>query len=119
VSISSELNAALSGLVSGRVYPDIFKQDCPYPAMRYTHVSAVPGATICGSGGEDAADYRIQLDIVAKTGVERDALRTAALAAIDAMATPAVIDSWDSSYDIEAKAYVTRIDILVHPSTPA
>jgi hypothetical protein len=116
VSNESDLYDALKGLVGNRVWPDVFPQDIAWPAIRYTLVSAVPETTICGSGNDTVTEFRFQIDAVAKTGVERDALRLSIANAMQSFPTPVVLDSWSKDYDTEAKGYRVQMDYVLHPS---
>ncbi|MEO6709306.1 MAG: DUF3168 domain-containing protein [Planctomycetota bacterium] len=117
MSAATEIFSALASLVSSRVYPDAFPQDTAWPAIRYTFVSAVPAATICGSGTDEVTDYRVQIDVVCKTGVQRDQIRLAVQAAMRTLPTPNVADIWATEYDETAKAYIARMDFFIEPSS--
>lgn len=66
----TKLNADVSS-VSGRIYPNEFKQQAPTPKIRYTKISTVPFHQM----GVDAniERQRYQIDIVAKTYAELQA----------------------------------------------
>jgi hypothetical protein len=115
--IEADLYSVLSVLVSNRVYPDEFPQNVVWPAIRYLFISVVPGVTICGSGNDPESDFRIQLDIVAKTGSERDALRISIQGAMRAFENPAVLEFWSKEYDAETKTYRAQMDYMVEPSS--
>lgn len=119
MGIEQSLFVALKVLVSSRVYPDTFPQDYAWPAIRYTFVSAVPDATVCGNGGDDTTDYRVQIDGVARTDLARDALRVSIMDAMRDFVPPAICVSWDKGYDSETKAYRARLDYLIQPSSAA
>jgi len=119
MGIEQSLFMALGPLVSNRVYPDTFPQDYAWPAIRYTFVSAVPDATVCGNGGDDTTNFRVQIDGVAKPDTARDALRLSIMDAMRAFDPPAICLSWEKSYDPETKGYRIRLDYLIQPSSAA
>lgn len=119
--IRDALFAAIGPLFDGRVYPIEFPQS-PYapiwPAARYTIISATPSAAICGDSG-DAADYRVQIDVVAeqydamvaKAGEVRDAM-----AAFDPIAT---LQTYIEDSDPDTVTWRTILDYVIGYSTPA
>lgn len=119
VDIGPAIFTALRGLVGSRVYPDTFPQDYAWPAIRYSIVSAVPTTTVCGSGDDETTDFRIQIDVVAKTDTQRDELRRAIQAAMRDVQPPATDAGWQNLYDSETRAYRASLDYLMHPSTEA
>lgn len=101
-------------------YVDTFPQKgqpSPWPAIRTTAVSGVPDATICGNGGDNETDFRIQIDAIASTAKERTALRLAIQAAMALFPIPCLCDNFEASYDTEAKGYRIRLDYLLLPSS--
>lgn len=119
MGVAQKLFAALRALTADRVYPDTFPQDYLWPAIRYTLISAVPGETVCGDGEDETADYRVQIDGVARTDLQRDTLRAAIRSAMREFSPPAICIAWENSYDPETKAYRARLDYLIHPSSAA
>ena len=70
MTIEADIFTALGPLVSNRVYPVSFPLtgSLPvWPAIRYTFISITPTVTICGDGGDETADTRVQIDAVATT----------------------------------------------------
>lgn len=119
MGIEASLFTALGPLVGARAYPDTFPQDPKWPAIRYSFITAVPGVTVCGNGGDDTTDFRVQIDGVARTDLQRDALRIAIWDAMALFSPPAICLSWDKSYDPETKGYRVRLDYLIQPSSAA
>lgn len=89
----------------------------PWPAIRWTVVSGVPEATICGNGNDDETDFRIQIDGIAATEKLRTALRLAIQAAMAALSIPCLCDNFEDSYDVESKGFRIRLDYLLLPSS--
>jgi hypothetical protein len=125
MTYETELFGALSPLTAlttnGRAcYVNTFPQKgepSPWPAIRWTVISGVPEASICGNGNDDETDFRIQIDGIAATAALRTALRHAIQTAMGALATPSLCDNFEDSYDTEAKGYRTRLDFLLLPSS--
>lgn len=67
-SIQRQIVSALGPLVVSRVYARTFLQpdgSLPeWPAIRMSVISGDDQATVCGNGGDEATDYRIQIDVV-------------------------------------------------------
>jgi len=124
-SIATALVTALAPVVASRVYRNVFPQPpaAPvWPAIRYTFASVSASQDICGDGGEETADYRVQIDLVdleskGPTSFENiSALVKAALAPLQP------IYVWDSEFeefDLDTKTNRLSMDYLVYPSTPS
>jgi hypothetical protein len=119
VSLESDIFDALKGLVSNRCYPEIFPQGkLPvWPAIRYSFVSVVPAAAICGDGGDETADTAVQIDCVAETFAECRELRADVMAAMVLFDPPAMMENSFGSYDAETKTFRTTLDYTVYRST--
>ncbi len=125
MTYETELFGALSPLTAltddGRAcYVNNFPQKgepSPWPAIRWTVVSGVPEATICGNGSDIETDFRIQIDGITATAKLRTALRLAIQAAMSSLATPCLCDNFEDSYDVESRGYRTRLDYLLLPSS--
>jgi hypothetical protein len=117
VSIPADLFTALRALAGDRVYPDTFPQDVAWPAIRVTFIGAVPDATICGNGGDSETDFTVQIDGIARKGVDRDSLRASIAAAMATFSPPAILESWSNSYDEETKSYRVLMQYFLHPSS--
>lgn len=123
--IATAVVTALNPLVSNRVYRNVFPQAPAtpiWPAIRYTFISVTASQDICGDGGEETADYRVQIDLVDRedkgptTFADLSALVKAALAPLQP------IYVWDSEFeefDLDTKTNRLSMDYLVFPSTPA
>ena len=122
--LSAALVTALKPTVSNRVFRNVFPQPpaAPvWPAIRYTFVSVTANPDICGDGGEEVADYRVQLDLVRleSDGMPAFSTLTATVkAALIAANLPMQWDSEFEKYDAETKTTRLSMDYLVFPSTP-
>jgi hypothetical protein len=122
MTIEADLYTALSSLVSNRCYPLAFPLSPPiptWPAIRYTIVSQVPALALCGDSGDEAADFRIQLDLVALTFKGARDLRTQVMAAMASFDPPAILQDGNSQFDQETKSYLETLDYLIYPSSPS
>lgn len=125
MKVGEVVYAAVASLVGERCYPLQFPQRpraMTWPAIRYTVVSLVPSVGICGDSGVDAADYRVQLDLVATDYDEAIALGrdvAQAMASIPEAAAPAVLDQWREDSDIETGTYTVSLDYLLQSSSAA
>jgi hypothetical protein len=121
VTIEASLYTTLAPLVSNRVYPVTFPLTGAvpvWPAIRYSIISVTPSVTICGDGGDETADTRIQLDIVAQTFSAVRALRLQVMTAMLTFAPPAVFENSFSSYDAETKTFREQVDYVTYASSP-
>ncbi len=112
---------ALKGLVANRVYPNEFVQpdgSLPtWPAIRYTIISSVSEADICGTDTVDTDDVSVQLDIVARTHGAVIALRDQVIAAMMSLGLPATRQSNSQERDAETKTYRVTLEYLVSQSS--
>lgn len=122
MSLKADLFDALRGLVSDRCYPDTFPQEPntpTWPAIRYTVAGGTITGDICGSGTEETDDIRMQIDAVAVTHKDRDALKTAIRAALLTFSPPCVLDSPSlDRYDSETKTFISSQDFIFSGSSP-
>lgn len=119
MSVESDLNTALKSLVSNRMYPNTFPQAPAvptWPAIRYSRISAIPSLDICGDGGDDQADVRMQLDLVASSFGEVQTLRTSVMNALVTFDPPAIWDGESNEYDSETKTHRCTLDYIFYPS---
>jgi hypothetical protein len=119
MSVEADLYTALSGLVGNRCYPITFPQTGTvpvWPAIRYTLISVVPAIALCGDSGDDAADTRVQLDIVASSYSAMRSLRLDVMAAMLTFAPPAILENSSDQYDAETKTYRSQVDYIVYKS---
>jgi hypothetical protein len=116
MSNQSEIFAALKGLVGNRCFPVDFPQAesvMTWPAIRYTFVSDVPGATVCGDTG-DESDIRIQLDVVATTADAMRALVAQVKAAMKASMPNAARENVSEVFDSETRTYRAILDYMIY-----
>jgi hypothetical protein len=121
VTIEASLFTALGSLVSNRVYPITFPLTGAvpvWPAIRYSFISVTPSITICGDGGDETADTRIQIDIVATTFSAVRTLRSQVMTAMLTFSPPAVFENSFSSYDEQTKTFREQIDFVTYASSP-
>jgi len=121
VTIEASIFTALGSLVGNRVYPVTFPltgSPPVWPAIRYSIISVTPSVTICGDGGDETADTRIQFDIVATTFSAVRALRQQLMTAMQTFAPPAVFENSFSSYDEQTKTFREQVDYVTYASSP-
>jgi hypothetical protein len=121
VTIEASLFTALGSLVSNRVYPITFPLTGAvpvWPAIRYSFISVTPSITICGDGGDETADTRIQIDIVATTFSAVRTLRSQVMTAMLTFSPPAVFENSFSSYDEQTKTFREQVDFVTYASSP-
>ena len=122
MSVASDLYTALAPLVGNRCYPVTFPLTPPnpqWPAIRYTPISIVPPAALCGNGGDDASDFRAQLDLVAVNYSAVQALRTSVMAEMVDFEPPAILENSFDGYDAETKTYRVTLDYVIYASAMA
>jgi hypothetical protein len=123
VSLKTKIFNALRNLVFDRVTPDKFEQEAgtpTVPAVRYTFVGGENFAALCGDDDPDTDDVRIQLDWIARTGEERDALTPLIRAAMKGIDPPCVLDGTVvTSFDPETKVYRGMGHWVYQPSSAA
>lgn len=123
--IATALVAKLKPLVSGRVYRRKFPQSPAlpvWPSIRYTFVSTTPGQDLCGDGGEETADFRVQIDVVMLESAGETAFSNLCTAVKTAMQDFRPIWVWDSDfedYDPDTKTNRLTADYMVYLSSPA
>lgn len=123
--IATALVTALKPLVANRVYRNVFPQapSTPptWPAIRYTFISVTAVQDICGDGGEEVADYRVQIDLVDLESKGPTSFANLSALVKAALAPLQPIYVWDSEFeefDLDTKTNRLSMDYLVFPSTP-
>jgi len=118
---NAALFAALSPLVSGRVYPVLFpQQPLPvWPAIRYTPAGGTTHHTSCGTSAED--DATVQIDCVAETP---DAAMTLAASARTAIESAASLTAHAdgpplAEFDAETRTWRTLQRFTLYPAPAA
>lgn len=123
--IAAALVAALNPLVDDRVYRNFFPQapSTPnWPSIRYTFISVTAVQDICGDGGEETADYRVQIDLVDLESKGPTSFANLSALVKAALAPLQPIYVWNSEFeefDLETKTNRLSMDYLVFPSTPS
>lgn len=124
MTIEADIDTVLKPLVSNRVYGGIFPQppERPvWPAIRRT-LLGIPDVDLCGDGGDETADARLQLDLVVTEAAGYTALRTLRALVMTAMRTltpPAIWDGEQYDFDEETRTHRCVLDYLIYPSTAA
>ncbi|AOV02755.1 DUF3168 domain-containing protein [Delftia tsuruhatensis] len=123
LTVSQQITAALAPIVAGRCYQRTFLQPGgklpEWPAVRFVFVSASMAETICGDGGDEAADYRVQIDLAnsRKAGeVKFQELRAQILAAMAAIGPTFVWAGQSDTYDAETDTNRAQLDFMVYQS---
>lgn len=123
MSLESDVISAIQARVSGRAYANTFPQppDRPtWPAARVTVASVTPDVSICGDGGEETADSRIQIDLVVAESAGYEALKTLQANVMSDLVNfdpPAVWDAAQFVFDAETKTHRCILDYLTYPSS--
>jgi len=102
----------VSAIVSVRVYPSHFKQQGSKPAIRYSRLSSVNYLTMSVDTGIERIRY--QIDAIAATYAEADALRDATKSALRRWRKTGIQDTYFISesdiFDDETRLYRVRMD---------
>lgn len=121
MSIASDLFALLAPLVGDRVFRDTFGQpdDLPqWPAIRFQIFDSQSEQTICGSDTEDTDDVSVQIDIVASTGLQADAIASQVIELMFTFPIPAVRTAKRADpYDAPTKTFRASLDYLLSQSS--
>lgn len=91
-----------------------------WPAIRVSVVSATPYPDAQGDGGDDGADFRLQIDIVNTASAGESALQTLRTRAREEMAALGAEYVWDgetNDFDAETKTFRCSLDYQVYLST--
>lgn len=124
MSIESDVVAAIQARVDGRAYVGEFSQPNvrpTWPAARVTVASIAPDVAICGDGGEETADFRVQIDLVVTEGAgysALNALKALVLSDMRSFDPPAIWDGGFYDFDSETKTHRYILDYLIYPSSP-
>lgn len=124
MSVEGDVITAIQARFSGHAYLNEFPQPprAPtWPAARVTVASVAPDVAICGDGGEDTADTRIQIDIVVTEAAGYSALKTLQALVMSDMRSfdpPAVWDGAQFFPDAETKTHRCVLDYVIYASSP-
>lgn len=118
---SEALQAALSPLVAGRVWPVMFPQKpaAPpdWPAIRYTPVGGASPTDACGSGDGSGDDVRVQIDACATSYLGARDLSQAIRAVMMNFSPPAVaVGPAIFDFDPELRVHRAIQDYTLYPS---
>lgn len=117
MSVDADIFTALKSLVANRVYPVDFPQSeslMTWPAIRYSFVSIVPPASVCGDVGDTMSDIRVQIDVVATSADAMRSLRTSVLTAMQSFTPSAVNENSVEVFDAETKTYRAILDFMIY-----
>jgi len=118
--ISGVVFGALKNLVSNRCYPNTFPQPPAvpiWPAIRYTIISSVNEADLCGTDTVDTDDTRVQVDVVAKTEGAAATLRDQVITAMQTTDPPCARDGWFETYEAETETHRISLDFIFYASS--
>lgn len=122
MSLKTDIFDALKALVNNRVTPDTFPQEATptVPAIRYTMVGGTTWADLEGDGDASTDDIRIQLDWIARTADERDALTPLIRAAMKTLSPPCLMQGPPmNTFDAPTKVYRATADWMSEGSSTA
>lgn len=112
--------SALRPLVGNRVTTFVFPQGGKWPAIRVSVISATPAPDLCGDGGDEGADFRLQLDVVTESGAGETAhgtLRAQVMAAMANIGPHVIWDGQFSGFDEPTRTFRTSLDYMIFLST--
>jgi hypothetical protein len=121
--IVAAITTALKPLVGGRVTTRRFAWGAAgpvWPAIRINFISGNPTQDICGDGGEEVADYRVQIDVGDLETKGEASFLTLCSQVMVAMALLGTEYRWSGmldSYDEELKVNLRHIDFIVYLSS--
>lgn len=120
--VLTEVVAVLRPLVGNRVYTRAFAQQAAaptWPAIRIAVVSATIYPDADGDGGDDGADFRLQVDVVAAASAGETAMQTLRAQVMAAIATLGVHYIWDgetNGFDEQTRTNRCALDYVVYLS---
>ena len=123
MSIEDDVISRIQARVNGHAYANEFPQPPArptWPAARVSVASIAPDVAICGDGGEETADSRVQIDLVVAESAGYTALKTLKTNVMSDMVgfdPPAVWDGAQFLFDQETKTHRCILDYLLYPSS--
>lgn len=123
MSVEQDVIDAIKARVDNRAYINAFAQPTErptWPAARVTVASVTPDVDICGDGGEETAESRIQIDIVVSEAAGYTvltALKDQVMSDMVGFDPPAVWDAKRISFDEETRTHRCSLDYLIYPSS--
>lgn len=85
--------------------------------MRFTIISADPVVSLCGDGGPETADSRVQIDIVDKQYKSVQTLKEQVISAMQLMTPPTIWESEFNDFDADTKTHRCVLDFVIYPSS--
>lgn len=123
MSIEGDVVTAIAARFTGGAWLNEFPQPPArptWPAARVSVPSVSPDVALCGDGGEETADVRIQIDVVVDESAGYSALKTLQAQVMSDMTSfdpPAVWDNAQFTFDAETKTHRCILDYLIYPSS--
>lgn len=124
LSISQQLTAALGPLVAQRIYARTFMQPNgklpDWPAIRFVFITPEIDGDICGDGGDDIANWHLQLDIADaanKGELAFQTLRSAVMSAMNSLGSHYIWSGQRDEFDAETKTNRCSLDYVVYQSS--
>jgi len=110
--IFSTISAGVTEL-DGRVYPIVAKQNETYPYATYMVVSGIDRVSKNKNRAIMAQEYRIQVDIYAKTALEVKTLRDTTKEVLYSMPMRPIALATRESYEEDTRLYRVMIDFKI------
>ena len=108
MTIQSDIVTALSGVASGRVYPQIAPENATYPLVNYRIINKAPITTIHGT--TLATDYTVVFECWATTYAGALSLADSVRSAVSASTLNHVqTDEPGEDYDVQADSYMEPV----------
>ena len=118
--ILSDVMTALRPLVGNRAYTFTFPQGASWPAIRVSTISATPSPALDGDGGDEGADFRLQVDVVTKADDGQTAhscLRADVMQAIGGLGSAYQWDGQREDFEATTRTFRTSLDFVVYLSS--
>lgn len=113
MSLQTDLFTLLTGLFSGRVYPNVAPELTAPPYAVYTRVNAQEQNTLDTNGGTgNASATHLQLDVYAATYAAAQASATAVKAALKGWATENTVDGEQDFYEPDTKLHRVMMNVF-------
>ena len=121
--IDAVIRAALKTEFDGRVYAGEFPQTVDgvgvsrLPAARFQIISATNPPDVCGTGGRDTDDTRVQIDVVASDWATLQTKVDAVIAALTATDPPCVREGYFTTVDEATRVHRAVMDFVFYASS--
>ena len=112
MTVQTDLRAAISDLVAGRVYPLFAPEQAARPFIVYSRVAATEQATLDANGGTgNLFNTRLQVDAYADTYTEVQALADAIVARIKAWNVTCTVNVQVDLFEEDTRLYRVMTDL--------